>query len=116
MFYISLTPSNFLKILNLNSFVKDLNFLFCLLSTLIILNFSRLWFSVWNMSKSKLKGSFGGGVLLGFGGLSAFCIWSGMSVLGLYQSRNCSSYSLTLFRGMGFRLFHFPVLGGVIGF
>ena len=49
----------------------------------------------------------GGGGLLGFGGLCAFYIWSGLSVLGfgigLYPSRNCSgggmimsSYSLTI--------------------
>ena len=37
----------------------------------MILNFSRLSFSVWNMSSSKLKDSFGGGGggLLGIGGL-----------------------------------------------
>ena len=44
---------------------------------LIILNFSRLWFSVWNMSSSKLNSCFGdggsGGSLEGFGGLRAFC-------------------------------------------
>ena len=43
----------------------------------MILNFSGLWFLVWNMSLSKLKSSFGvggsGGSLEGFGGLRAFC-------------------------------------------
>ena len=74
MLYISLTSSNFFKILTLNSFVKDLNFLFCLPCTLMILNFSRLWFSVWNMSSLKLKSSFGVG--------------------GLCLSQNCSGGSI----------------------
>ena len=56
--------------------MKLLNFLFCLLCALMILNFSRLWFSVWDMSLSKLKGSFSdggsGGSLVGLGGLRAF--------------------------------------------
>ena len=77
----------------------------------MILNFQRLVFSVWNMSSSKLKSSFGfggcGGFLVGFGGLS----------------RNCSGGSnrrslLTLLRGtgLGFMLSHFPVIGGGVGF
>ena len=57
----------------------------------MILNFSRLWFSVWNMSSSKLKGSFGGGggggFLVGFGGLCFFCL-----------SRNCSGGSILSLR------------------
>ena len=52
-----------------------------------------------------------GGFLVGFGGLRAFCILSGLSVLGfgigLYPS------SLTLLRGT---LSHFPVLSGGVGF
>ena len=61
-------------------FFKDLNseficvafkFLISQFRIPTILNFPRLVFSVWNMSSSKLKPSFGGrgGVLVGFGGL-----------------------------------------------
>ena len=109
MLYISLTSSNFFKILTLNSFVKDLNFLFCLFCTLKISNFPRLVFSVWNMSSSKSKSPFGvggsGGFLVGFGGLSRNCFGGNMMS------------SLTLFRGtgLGLMLSHFPVLGGGIG-
>ena len=64
----------------------------------------------------------GGGFLVGFGSLRAFCILSGLSVLGfgigLYPSvgGNMRS-SLTLLRGtgLGFTLSHFPVLGSGVG-
>ena len=53
----------------------------------MILNFSRLWLSVWNMLSSKLKGSFVGGgsgvFLVGFGVLCFFCL-----------SVNCSGGSI----------------------
>ena len=60
----------------------------------------------------------GGGFLVGFGGLRAFCILSGLSVLGfgigLYPSGGGNMRSsLTLLRGT---LSHFPVLGGGVGF
>ena len=71
---------------------------------LIILNFPRLVFSVWNMSSSKLKSSFG--FLVVFGGLSRNP-FGGCNIMS----------SLTLFRGtgLGFTLYHFPVIGGEIG-
>ena len=73
-----------------------------------ILNFPRLVFSVWNMSSSKLKPSFGGsgGSLEGFGGLSCNP-FGGDNIMSL----------LTLFHGtgLGFTFTHFPVLGGGVG-
>ena len=58
---------------------------------------------------------------MGFDGLHAFCILSGLSVLGfgigLYPSGGGNMRSsLTLLRGLGFMLSHFPVLGGSMCF
>ena len=100
-----------IDLFNIVQFFKDFNFEFVCVAleflifpALNILNFPRLVFSVWNMSSSKLKSSFG--FLVGFGGLSRNP-FGGCNIMS----------SLTLFRGtgLGFTLSHFPVIGGEIG-
>ena len=69
----------FFKYFNFEFICKRFEFLILPASYVNNLNFSRLSFSVWNMSSSKSKGIGGGG---GFGGLCFFRL-----------SRNCSGGS-----------------------
>ena len=99
-----------IDLFNIVQFFKDFNFEFvCVALEFLIFpaldanyfEFSKTCvFSVWNMSSSKLKSSFG------FGGLSRNP-FGGCNIMS----------SLTLFRGtgLGFTLSHFPVIGGEIG-